>query len=104
MQKVVFSIIKLGKYDNKKMTGIRYINQTDLITFRKDKDGNCYKRIYDDCLKYCHKIIGKDNEFKGQYYEYQEVEFETRTSSGQFAGYGRNEIEVNYNIWFKLID
>lgn len=73
MKKVVYSITKLGKVENTKMTGVGYITDEDLITANISKTGKPYIRIY-SCVKDCHPIPNSTDEFK----------------------------EVNYYIWFKL--
>ena len=45
------------------------------------------------------KVIGKDDEFKGAYYEIREVEFEDKNGSKE-----KRECEINYNIWYKLAE
>lgn len=87
MKKVVYSITKLGKVENTKITGVGYITDEDLITANISKTGKPYIRIY-SCVKDCHPIPNSTDEFKGAYYEI--VEYEGR------------DIEVNYYIWFKL--
>ena len=87
MKKVVYSITKLGKVENTKMTGVGYITDEDLITTNISKTGKPYRRIY-SCVKDSHPIPNSTDEFKGAYYEI--VEYEGR------------DIEVNYYIWFKL--
>ena len=40
MKKVIYSITKLGKIENTKITGIGYITDEDLITANVSKTGN----------------------------------------------------------------
>lgn len=87
MKKVIFSVTKLGKVENTKVTGVGYITDEDLITANIGKSGKPYIRIY-SCVKDCHPIHNSTDEFKGAYYEI--VEYEGR------------DIEINYYIWFKL--
>lgn len=87
MKKVIFSVTKLGKVENTKVTGVGYITDEDLITANIGKSGKPYIRIY-SCVKDCHPIPNSTDEFKGTYYEI--VEYDGR------------DIEVNYYIWYKL--
>ncbi|MBQ8881959.1 MAG: hypothetical protein IJY70_01010 [Clostridia bacterium] len=103
MRKVVYSVTKIGRYGNIKTSGFGLLNETDLITFYTGKDGKRHSKVYDDCIRYCHRI-GTSNEFKGNYYEIRELEFETHNSIGQSTGYDTREIEISYFIWYKFID
>ncbi|MBE7068038.1 MAG: hypothetical protein E7381_01915 [Clostridiales bacterium] len=88
MKKVIYSVTKLGKVENTKITGVGYITDEDLITAGYSQRTNKpYIRIY-DCVKDCRPVSGTDDEFRGSYYEI--VEYKGR------------DIEVNYMIWFKL--
>ena len=75
MKKVVYSVTRVGKYENSKMTGFGFINETDLIALYKGKDGKRHRRVYEDCLRTCYKT-NKPNEYKGSFYEIRECEFE----------------------------
>ena len=87
MKKVIYSITKLGKIENTKVTGVGYITDEDLITANVSKTGKPYIRIF-SCVKNCHPVMNSTDEFKGAYYEIVE--------------YNERDIEVNYYIWFKL--
>lgn len=89
MKKVVYSITKVGRTENTKITGVGYITDDELITAQISKNGKAYIRTY-DCIKSCHPIPNSTNEFKGAYFEI--VEYDGR------------DIEINYYIWFKLAD
>ena len=39
MKKVVYAVTRVGKYENSKMTGFGFINESDLIALYKGKDG-----------------------------------------------------------------
>lgn len=104
MKKVVFAVTKQGRYENTKATGVGYITDTDLITACVSKNGKPYIRIFEDCVKNCHAISGRDNEYRGAHYEIREIEFEKKTSSGDSTGYETREVEINYSIWYKITD
>ena len=97
MKKVIFSVTKAGKNSNR-ISGIGYITNEDLLIPAISKNGKAYIRVFEDCLKYCHKIPSETDEFRGTYYELKEVEFETKNGSG----YETREVEINYYIWYKL--
>ena len=103
MQKVVYSVSKLNRFGNTKMTGVGFITDSDLITACVSKKGNAYIRVFEDCVKNCHAVSGRDGEFKGAHYEIREVEFETRNPSGESTGCDTREIEVEYSIWYKIV-
>ena len=97
MKKVVYSISKLNRFGNNKMTGIGFITDSDLVIACVSQKGNPYIRIFEDCVKHCHTIPNRDGEFKGAHYEIREVEFEKNGS------YETREIEIEYSIWYKLV-
>lgn len=103
MQKVVYSVSRLNRFGNTKMTGVGFITDSDLITACVSKKGNAYIRVFEDCVKNCHAVSGRDGEFKGAHHEIREVEFETKNSSGESTGYDTREIEVEYSIWYKIV-
>lgn len=96
MKKVIYSITKLGKNENKKVTGVGYVTDDELITANVSKNGKPYVRVF-ECIKDCHPVINTTDEFKGAYYEIQEYQFEKNGS------YESREIEVNYYVWYKLV-
>lgn len=60
MQKVVYSVSKLNRFGNTKMTGVGFITDSDLITACVSKKGNAYIRVFEDCVKNCHAVSGRD--------------------------------------------
>lgn len=104
MKKVVYSISRFNKFGNNKMTGVGFITDSDLVIACVSQKGNPYIRVFEDCVKNCHAIPNRDNEYKGTYYEIREVEVETKTSSGESTGYDKREIEIEYSVWYKLVD
>ena len=95
MKKVVFSVTKLGRTEQK-FSGIGYVTDEDLITACIGKNGKPYIRVFEDCLKDCFPV--KDDEYNGEYYEIREVEVTTKYGSKE-----TKEIEVYYSIWFKFV-
>lgn len=104
MKKVVFSVTKQGRYEDAKTTGIGYITNADLIVACVSKNGKPYIRVFEDCVKNCHPVTGRENEYRGAHYEIREIEFEKKNSSGDFTGYEKREIELHYRIWYKIAD
>ena len=89
MQKVVYSVTRVMKEDNLKVKGVGYISDTDLLTIATNKDNTPFIRIFEDCIKYCHKVSNTTDEFKGTYYE--------------VAEYEGHDIQRTFYIWYKLI-
>ena len=86
MKKVVYSITRLGKTENTKITGVGLIAEDELITIQvSKKTGKPYFRTY-DCVRNMVQVIDKQDEYRGSYYEIGEYE-------------GR-EYEINYLIWY----
>ena len=104
MKKVVFSVTKQGRYGNTKTTGVGYITDTDLIIACLSKNNKPYIRVSEDCVKNCHPVSGKENEFRGAHYEIREIEFTAKNPSGEFTGYEKREVEFNYSVWYKITD
>lgn len=104
MKKVVYSVSKQNRSGSTKMTGLGFITESDLIIACTSKSGKAYIRVFEDCVKDCHAVSGREGEFKGAHYEIREIEFEKKTSSGESTGYEKREIEVEYSIWYKLVD
>ena len=46
MQKVVYSVSKLNRFGNTKMTGVGFITDSDLIIACVSKKGNAYIRVF----------------------------------------------------------
>lgn len=104
MKKVVYTVTKVGRTENTKMSGLGYVTENDLIIACISKNQKPYIRVFEGAVKDCHKVINTTNEYKGAYYEVKEVEFETKNSSGQSTGCEKREIEMNYYIWYKELD
>ena len=103
MKKVVYSISRLSRFGNNKMTGVGFITDEDLVIACVSQKGNPYIRVFEDCVKDCHRVTGKEDEFKGSHYEIREIEVETKNSSGESTGYEKKEIQIGYSIWYKLV-
>ena len=65
MKKVVYSIKKVRK-SNEKLSGLGFINdECTLFCKCVSKNGKQYTRAFDDVDKHCFPIFGKENEYKG---------------------------------------
>lgn len=104
MKKVVYTVTKVGRNGNTKMTGLGFVTDKDLLIACISKNQKPYIRVFDGCVKDCHKVAGTTNEFKGAYYEVKEIEVESKNSTGQSTGFETKEIEMNYYIWYKELD
>ena len=88
MKKVVYNVTRYKRDEIYKISGIACIS----------KNGKPYIRVFEDCVKECHQIVGRDKEYKVEYSEIREVEFEVK------GAYETREIELEYRIWYKLAD
>ena len=98
MKKVIYSVARYGK-NVSKITGVGYVSEDSLIIAAVSKNNKPYVRVFEDCVKRCHKVQGKTNEYQGVITEFYEIDFETKNNN-----YDTREIEVEYNIWFKYAD
>lgn len=99
MKNVKYSITRFTKKGSFRFTGYGEIDEENLYTSYTDKCGNKVEHIYEDCIRCLHKVANTDNQFKGSYSEYQEIEFENN------KGYITElEIEVCYHIWIRILD
>lgn len=99
MKKVIFAITKVGKNNRTKQSGIGYITDEDLIAALVSQSNKPYVKIFEDCLRYCNKVPGTVNEFKGNYEEL--IEADLTDDKGRIT---TREITVNYYIWYKIIE
>ena len=104
MKKVVYGISRYRNNDVAKLTGVGYITDEDLIIACLSKNQKPYLRVFEGCVRQAKAIDGRDNEFKCNFYEIKEIEYEVKNSSGESVGFDTKEIELEYNIWFKYAD
>ena len=97
MKKVVYSLTRFRKYENQVRKGIGYITDEDLI-ITVFKNGKEEKRTFEDCLRYCHKIITTEDQYTGHFTEYENVEIPDK-----YGAYQIIELEVEYKLWYKII-
>ena len=90
MKKVKFSLTKYTKRGPYRFNGYGKIDAENLYI------GN---KVYEDCIRNCHKLIDKTDEYKGSFYQFETVEFEN--DRGQLV---ELELEVNYDLWFEILN
>lgn len=89
-KKVKFSLTRYTKKGPFRFSGYGEIDNENLYTKNK---------VYEDCIKSCHKISNQSNEYKGSFYQFENIEFEND------KGYITElEIEVNYDLWFRILN
>ena len=99
MKKVKYGITRYSKKGSYRFTGYGIFDGNDLITKYKDVNGNQVEHRYEDVMNSLHPVINTTNEFKGGFYEYEEIEFENE--KGQLI---ELEIEVDYHIWIRILN
>ena len=99
MKKVVYSVQRVGRFDTPKMSGLGYIVEDNLLISAISQKGKPYIRVFEGVTEYCHKVVGKDDEFKGYFTEYKEVEVEKNTNG--YKSIETIEVENEYKIWYK---
>ena len=99
MKKVVYNVTRYRKDELIKISGLGYITDEDLIIACISQNGKPYIRVFQDSIKDCHPIPGKPGEYKGATYEIREVQIDTGKDN-----YETREIELEYKIWYKLVD
>ena len=88
-KKVKFSLIRFSKKGSYRFTGLGQVDNENLYT---------KNRIYEDCIRYCHKLLNSTNQFKGNFTQIEQVAFYNDKDQ-----YVNLEIEVSYQLWFKVI-
>ncbi len=99
MKKVKYGITRYCKKGSYRFAGYGILDGNDLITKFTDRNGNQVEHRYEDVMKSLHPVIGTTNEFKGGFFEYEEIEFEN--DKGQLI---ELEIEVDYHIWLRVLN
>lgn len=89
-RKVKFSLTRYTKNGSYRFNGYGEIDNENLYT---------YNKVYEDCIRNCHKVINKSNEFKGSFSQFEEIEFiNDRNMLVEL------EVEVNYQLWFRILN
>lgn len=90
MKKVKYSLIRYSKKSSYRFTGYGEIDNENLYT--KDK-------VYEDCIRHCHKMLNTTNEYKGSFSQFEEIQFEN--NKGQIV---ELEVENCYQLWFRILN
>lgn len=89
-KKVKFSLTRYTKKGSYRFTGYGEIDNENLYT---------KKKVYEDCIKSCHKMLNKSNEYKGSFFQYETIEFvNDRNNLVEL------ELEVDYDLWFRILN
>ncbi len=99
MKKVYYSVKRYKRNDMIEQKGVGYITDTDLVIACISQNNKPYIRVFEDCIKDCHPMIGRTDEYSGSYYEIKEIEVDTGKDN-----YETIEIEVYYKIWYKITE
>ena len=99
MNKVVYSICKVNS--SKKLKGVGYLVEDNLIIAATSSKGNPYIRIFEDVTKHCHPVDKEKTEYKGYVtlaYENINV-FNKEKDRYETLDY----VETTYYVWFKQV-
>ena len=98
MKKVYYSIKRFKRDEIIDLKGVGFVTETDLIIACLSREGKPYIRVFENCIKDCHEIPYRKNEYQGGYYEIREINIDTGKGN-----YETREIQLDYKIWYKLI-
>ena len=99
MKKVYYSVKRYKRNELIELKGIGFVTDTDLVIACISQNNKPYIRVFEDCIKDCHAITYRPNEYQGGYYEIREIEIDT----GKY-NYDTREIQLDYKIWYKIIE
>ena len=99
MKKVYYSIKRYKRNDMIEQKGVGYITDTDLVIACISQNNKPYIRVFEDCVKDCHPIPYRPNEYQGEYYEIREIDIDTGKDN-----YEKREVQLDYKIWYKIIE
>lgn len=97
-RKVKYNITKFTKKGNFRFYGYGEIDNKNLYTSYTDRNGNVIEHTYENCIKDCHRVLNTTDQFKGAYSEFEEIEFVNEKKQRVNL-----EIEVCYQIWFRIL-
>ena len=100
MKKVVCSISKRNGLW--KLKGVGYLAEDNLFIPTISKNNKPYIRVIEDVTKYCHPVIGKQNEFSGYITQaFADVPVFNKEKDGYEI---RDYLEIEYFVWYKYAD
>ena len=99
MQKVVYAISKVNR--EKKLTGVGYLVDGNLLIPSTSQRGNAYIRVFEDIAEQCRPVVNAENEFKGYItIAYENVSLYNKEKDH----YDTLEyVETTFYVWYKLI-
>ena len=89
-RKVKFSLTKFTKKSSFRFTGYGEIDNENLYT---------YNKVYEDCIRYCHKMMNFENEYRGSFSLFETIEI--TNDRNQLV---EIEVENDYTLWFRVLD
>ena len=89
-KKVKFSLTKFTKKGSFRFTGYGEIDNENLYT---------YNKVYEDCIRYCHKMMNFENEYRGSFSLFETIEI--TNDRNQLV---EIEVENDYTLWFRVLD
>ena len=99
-EKVICSIVKTN--GTGKAKGIGYIVEDNLFVPAISKENKLYIRVLEDVVRYCHPVIGKQNEFSGYITQaFADVPVFNKEKDGYEI---RDYLEIEYFVWYKYAD
>ncbi len=90
MKKVKFRLTRYSKKGPYSFMGFGEIDDENLYTKNK---------VYEDCIRFCHKRVNTANEYKGSFSQIEEIEF--TNDRNQIVNL---ELEVCYDLWFRILN
>lgn len=100
MKKVVFSITNVRSKSDKKLSGLGYLTEGNLLCPCISKNNKPYIRIFEDVEKACHPVANRQDEFKGYITMYFTEVPVYREKDGS---YDMLDLEVEYQVWYKFV-
>jgi hypothetical protein len=99
MQKVIYSVSKVNR--DKKLKGVGYLVEGNLLIPAASSKGNPYIRIFEDVTKQCRASVTKPDEYKGYVtLAFENVNiFNKEKDRYELLDY----VETTYYVWFKLL-
>ena len=89
-KKVKFSLTRYTRKGSYRFTGYGEIDNDNLYTKNK---------VYEDCIRYCHKVLDKTDEFKGCFSQFEYIEVENSREQLDTI-----EVENNYFLWYRILE
>lgn len=95
MNKVIFSISK----KNTKNKGVGYLVDNDLLIASVSSKNTPYIRVFEDITKYCYKVSGTTDQYKGIYEMI--LNCDLKDDKDRIT---TKELTISYYVWYKIIE